>query len=208
MEIQLVAYAPRDAWGFCAMEGNTFVVRPPFRSSDLIQVSQSTVRMALRSPGFEECSMKFGNLAALVHFLKDEYLEMKKARKTDLPTREELRELLEDASDSILAGYLKKANLELVPRGRLDAAETIVDELMRLERVRQNPELANLCLEVLLECCRQRNSLPGLRHAISRDRQESWVEKFPAALMVYPIVSLISGQDSVCRRGRLLRVGE
>lgn len=58
----------------------------------------------------------------------------------------------------MLLKFLRKAQEELIPEGNLDAAESIALDSLELERVKNNPEMQRMAIEILEKCKRERKS--------------------------------------------------
>jgi tetratricopeptide (TPR) repeat protein len=152
MEIKIIAIAPNDGWGFIEKEEKIYLLHPPYTSSNLIEVSRKEVENAIHLHGFEVCDISLNGINEAVKFLKEKYIESKETQGIDLPSSKQLRELLKYATDDVLLEYLNKAKRELIPEGKLDAAESIASELKKLETVRKNPKMLEMIIETLEEC--------------------------------------------------------
>ena len=206
MGIKVIAIAPDDGWAFIIREDKVFLLRPPYGSSDHIEASEKDVENALRFHAFEECDFGFSNLKEAIEFLKDKYVEAMKNRGIDLPSSEELRELLKYATDDILLEYLEKAENELIPKRKLDAASSIALDIMRLGR--ENREINNMVISVLERCKSKRQGMKELATSIIEENQRrTWEEKFPNATDKISVEIMIDRRRSVCERGQLLAVG-
>jgi len=153
MEIKVIAIAPSDAWAFITKEDKMFLLRPPYTSSNhIIEVTERDIEKALHLHDFEECDYSFNNLKEAIKFLKDKYVEAMKNLGITMPSLDELKELLKYATDDILLEYLEEAENELIPKGKLDAASSIALDIMRLEKVREKPEIYNMAIGILEKC--------------------------------------------------------
>jgi hypothetical protein len=204
MEIKIIAIAPNDGWAFIVKEGKIFLLRPPYTSSNQIEVSRRVVENAIHLHGFEECDITLSSVNEVVRFLKEAYIELKKKQGVSLPSSEQLRELLKYATDDVLLEYLTKAKRELIPEGELDAAESIALELMKLEKVKKNPEMGELGLDILEKCNQERKRMKELAIGMSNNLKDTWAIRFPDAVGRYPIDSIIKRQKVISARGHLL----
>ena len=152
MKIKIIAIAPSDGWAFIIKEYKIFLLRPPYISSNQIEVSEKDVETAIHLHGFEECNFDFYSLHEVVEFLKTKYIESMKNQGIGLPSSEQLRELLKYAPDDVLLQYLKRAEEELIPEGKLDAAESIALELLKLDKVKENLEMHDMAEDILNKC--------------------------------------------------------
>ena len=207
MEIKIIAIAPNDGWGFIEKEEKIYLLHPPYTSSNLIEVSRKEVETAIHLHGFEECDISLNGINEAVKFLKEKYIESKETQGIDLPSSKRLRELLKYATDDVLLGYLNKAKRELIPEGKLDAAESIALELMKLEKVKNNPEIREMGIDILEKCSQGRKRVGELAIAISNNLKETWEERFSDVMERYPKEAIIKYQKSISARGQILPVG-
>jgi len=152
MKIKIIAIAPNDGWAFIIKEYKIFLLHPPYISSNQIEVSEKDVGTAIHLHGFEECNFDFNSLHEVIEFLKTKYIESMKKQGIGLPSSEQLRELLKYAPDDVLLQYLKRAEEELIPEGKLDAAESIALELLKLDKVKDNLEMHDMAADILDKC--------------------------------------------------------
>ncbi len=208
MEIKVIAIAPNDGWAFIIQEDKIFLLRPPYVASNQIEVSEKDVENALHLHGFEECNLDFNSLREVVEFLKNKYIESMKNQGTGLPSSEQLRELLKYAPDDVLLQYLKRAEEELIPEGKLNAAESIALELMKLDNVKENHEMYKMAMGVLEKSKRQKREMEELAIAkIEENQRKTWKDRFPNAMGKYSVEFMINYRKSICRRGQLLPLG-
>lgn len=189
MKTKIIAIAANDGWAFIVKEDRIFLLRPPYVSSNQIEVSEGVVENAIHLYGFEECAITLSSMNEVVRFLKEKYIESKRIQGIDLPSSEQIRELLKYATDDVLIEYLNKAKTELIPEGKLDAAESIALELMKLERVKNNPEMQEKAIHILEKCSQWRRNLKELAIEESNRQQDIWKQKFPDVVDLYPIES-------------------
>ncbi len=208
MKIKIIAIAPNDGWGFVEKEEKLFLLRPPYISSDQIEVSIKDLSKAIHSYGFEECAISLNSINEVVKFLKETYIESKEKQGISLPSSEQLRELLKYATDEVLLEYLKRAKRELIPEGKLDAAESIASELKKLETVRKNPKMLEMIIETLEECNKERKRMEeGFTREISNNLEETWKDKFPDIVGTYSPEVILKHQKQIAVRGQILPVG-
>ncbi len=177
MKIKIIAIAPNDGVGFVEKEGKIFLLRPPYTSSSQIEVSRKVVENAIYSYGFEECDIALNSISNVVKYLKKTYIKSMKKQGIGLPSLEQLKELLKYATDDVLLKYLKRAKNELIPEGRLDAAESIVLDLMKLEKVQHNPEMQKMGIDILEKCNQER--IKRIKRLVE---EETWEKNFRLAL--------------------------
>lgn len=156
MKVRAIAIAPHDGWAFIVKEEKIFLLRPPYVPSDLDEVSEKVVENAVGTYGFEECDITFDSIDEVIRFLKDQFVKSRKDLGIEVPSSKELRKLLEYASDNVLLEYLRRAEEELIPERKLRAAESIASDLMKLEQVRNSPEMKRMATRILEKCKKDR----------------------------------------------------
>jgi len=174
MKIKMIAIAPYDGWAFIIKEERLYLLRPPYRSKDLLEVEEKDLENAIYKYGFQECDQAFNNLAEIIGFLDEKYIEAMKKRGIALPDKEQLKELLEYATEEILTGYLEKAEREFIPQRNLDAAESIALALLPLKQVKRNEDISQRTINMLKRCREERNKLN-----IIIEKQDKGLSKFP-----------------------------
>ena len=202
-----MATAPKDGWGFIEKEEKLFLLRPPYTTSDQIEVTIKDLSKAIHSYGFEECAISRNSINETVKFLKDAYIKTKKTQGIELPSFEKLREGLKYATDDVLLEYLKRAKRELIPEGKLDAAESIVIDLMKLERVMTNPEMQKMAIDILENCKEEREKLRELENLIRDNQEETWKDRFLGVVSTYPIDAIRRRQRNITKEGQILPLG-
>lgn len=208
MKVKVIVIAPNDGWAFIAKEEKIFLLRPPYISSNQIEVSKKTVENAIHLHGFEECDFTFSGMNELVRFLKEEYIKSKENQGINLPSSKQLKELLKYATDDVLLEYLSRAQRELIPEGKLDAAESIAVELMKLDRVRGNPEMLEQAIYILEKYRQEAERREKLTTEISNNIKKTWGTRFRWAAGRYSVASMIGHQKLVSTRRQLLPIGK
>ncbi|MEA3281874.1 MAG: hypothetical protein U9Q68_04830 [Euryarchaeota archaeon] len=79
MKFKIIAAAPDDGWGFVSEEEKIFLLRPPYTSSDEIEVSMKVVENAIHIRGFEECDITLDTINEVVRSQGDVYRIEKEA---------------------------------------------------------------------------------------------------------------------------------
>ena len=148
-EIKIIAIDLDNGWEFISKDGKTFLLRPPYTHSNQIEVSREFVENAIHSQGFEECDIPIVDINDAIEYLKQEYIESKENQGIDLPSSEQLAELLKYADDIVLFDWLNRIKRELIPEGKLDTAGFIVSELAKLEQVKSNPEMWRMAMGII-----------------------------------------------------------
>jgi hypothetical protein len=148
-ELKIVALAPYDGWAFVRENDNLFLLRPPYTVSSRDRCSPKELAEAVSKHGFNSVDRSFGSYSELIQFVKDEYIKANKDNGKVVPTVEELKELLNYASEDVLLGFLEKAEKELLPEGKIEAAESLILDLMKLDKVIKNKNLFAQALNVI-----------------------------------------------------------
>ena len=209
MGIEVIAIAPNDGWAFIKKEDSKiFLLRPPYTSSDQIKASEKDLENAIHLHGFEECDHSFSNIKEVIRFLKDKYVEAMKNLGIELPSLDDLKELLKYASDDILLEFLEKAERDLIPRGKLDVAISIALDIMKLEKARVNRKICNMAVAIIEECNQKKREKEELSETLVEESQrETWEDRFPNAVNKYSVEHIIYYKRSVCTSRQLLRLG-
>ncbi len=86
----------------------------------------------------------------MIQFLKDKYVKSLKNSGIDLPSSDQLKELLKYATDDILIKYLEKADKELIPKGRFDIANSMALDIFNLRR--ENTKISYMAMDIVKKC--------------------------------------------------------
>ncbi len=206
MEIKVIAIAPNDGWAFIKTAEGISLLRPPYVSSNQIEVTQSDVEKALHLHGFEECDSSFDNVREVIGFLKDKYVESMKNSGIELPSSDKLRESLKYASNDALLRFLERAEKELIPRGKCKAARSIALDIMKLEKAMSNLEIRSMVVSVLEKCDQEEGEMEKLLQRTG-DQQETLGDKFSNAVNKYSKAPIIDLMESIRKRGQILHIG-
>lgn len=207
MKIEVIAAAPYDGWAFIVKEEKIFLLRPPYISSNLSEVSEDVVAKAVSAYGFVGCDAVFDNINEVIRFLKDQLVKSRKDLGFEVPSSEELKELLKYFDDDVLFKYLRRAQVDLIPERNFEAAESIALEIMKLERVETNPEMRRMAIEILERCKQERKKLEALEGEIANNAEETWKDRFPRAVKKYTARLIVEYHKSIQKRGQLLPIG-
>jgi len=206
MKIKIIAAAPDDGWGFVSEDEKIFLLRPPYTSSDKIEVSMKVVESAIHIRGFEEYDTTLDTINEVVRSLKEMYIESKRKQGIDPPSSEKLKEFLKYATDDMLLEYLNRANDELIPEGKLDAAEAVASDLLELENVRNNTVMLSMGLDILKKCKEGREGLEKLVFDASTISQETWADRFPNAVGKYSLHPIAERQKRISLSGQIMQI--
>jgi hypothetical protein len=206
MEIRLIAISRIDGWAFFTKEGKMFLMRPPYLSSNTSEIPEGNVEMAVKSFGFEKMEVSFENVSRLVEYVEKAYLdsfnEFAKNLGIELPSSAELKDILKQASESVLSEYLDKAKNELVPQGYIDAAASLVFDLLELEKVQNNLEMLKKATGILTAWHNKYTQ----REVIMYEKLiDTWDSRFPYAFKRFSKEKIIELQNAISKRGQLWR---
>ncbi len=205
MGVEIIAISPDDGRAFVVADGKIFLVRPPYTSSSIIEVSQKVVANAIHSYGFAECNLPFDGISEAVKFIKAKYIELKQQQDIELPSLEGLKDLLEPASDDILLNYVKTTESELISKEKHDAAESIAIELLNLENIKNNPELNEKVIAIIEKCHQIRMQKKAAFFAILAEQTREIINSnYPTLMERYSPDDIIRLQEDVLERGQLL----
>ena len=204
MTFKIIAAALNDGWGFVLEEETIFLLRPPYTSSDKIEVSMKVVENAIHIRGFEEYDITLDTINEVVRSLKEMYIESKRRQGIDPPSSEKLKEFLKYATDDVLLGYLNRANDELIPERKLDAAEAIALDMLDLENVRNNTDMSRIATDILKKCRQEREGLEKLVFDASTSSQETLTDRFPNAVNTYSEPHIVEYQKRISSSGQMM----
>lgn len=165
-ELKIVALAPQDGWAFVRENENLYLLRPPYTASGKIDCTAKEVEEAILKYGFFSVDHPFSHYSELIRFIKDEYVRTNKENGIDTPTTDELKELLRYASEDVLSGFLNRAETELIPGGKIEAAESLALDIMKLDKVVGNKKLHDHAVSIIDKC------------AASRKKKREWETRF------------------------------
>jgi hypothetical protein len=202
-KIKVVALAPRDGWAFIEDNGDLFLLRPPYTVSSKIQCTKNELEEAVLKHGFHSVDYPFKNYSEAIRFIKDEHVKSNKERGAAAPTMEELKELLDYASEDVLLGFLGKAEKELIPEGKIEAAESLALDLMKLDKLIENKKLLDYALNIIYKCADLRKK----RKEWEIKFQEKWLnEKFGNIVRKYSEERIIERIRSTQQKGVLFPI--
>lgn len=204
MKIRIIAMAQEDGWGIIKKDEQMFILRPPYKNSDLMEVSTKEFEKAISLYGFEECDIPLGSINEVITLLKGNYVEaMEKIGVGKLPSNQ-LREMLKYATEDILKEFLDRAQKDLIPSGKFDAAESIAFELMKIETVSKNSELLKMAVNVLEKCTQIKKERQSLAIMTTTNDNESWQNKFSSTIRKYSLKDIKTLAQIISTRGKIL----
>jgi len=202
-EIKIIALAPHDGWAFVEENEDLFLLRPPYTVSSKIQCTAKELEEAVVKHGYHSVNYPFKNYSELIQFIKNEYIRAKKDSGTTTPTMEELKELLDYASEDVLLRFLEKADKELIPEGKIEAAESLALDLMKLDKLIENKKLFDHALNIIYKC----SDLRKKRNAWEIKLQEkSLKKKFINIVGKYSVEPIIERIRATQQKGVLFPI--
>lgn len=202
-KIKIVALAPNDGWAFIEENEDIFLLRPPYTVSSKVRCTAKELEEAVLKHGFHSVDYPFRNYSELIQFIKDEYVKVNKEIGKTVPEMEELKELLDYASEDVLLRFLEKAENELISEGKIEAAELLALDLMKLDKVIENKKLFDHALNIIYKCANLRKK----KKAWERKFQENWLkEKFINIVGKYSEERIIERIRATQRNGVLFPI--
>jgi hypothetical protein len=198
--LRLLALSPEDGWAFVALEtGEIRRLRPPYRQTDAIPVSNDAIGVAVTGHGFSATEQDFPDWASLINYLRSE-ISAAIERRGGLISLDEIRSgLLETAPANVIEGFLDRVENEFLPKRLYAEASNLLTNLLATKQIESSKDLYNRTLSLLLRTERERN-----RTTIAmRDLALEGVvtdERFPHAANRYGTDELRSYCDEMRRR--------
>ncbi|WP_437649094.1 hypothetical protein [Sorangium sp. So ce362] len=155
--ISVLALDRNDGWVFAREGERILLLRPPYRLSDAITVSEVVVQRAVTQYAYVACNRDFPAWTDVVAFAREEVAQSRKAEGRTLPEEGVGRALLRNAPASTIERFLERIRSELLPRSEFNAAERILAALqIESLRLRESPELSRRVAELLADVLKRR----------------------------------------------------
>jgi hypothetical protein len=199
--IQLKAISPADGWAYVEAHGSTWLVRPPYRASRRLQVSDEDVQRGVVAHGFSAAEDVFENWEELIGFLNTKVAEARAVQNADA-TEDVEQELLDLAPVEVLAGFLGRVESELIPNAEYGHAEDLLLGLLRTRVVGQTDALRERAVR-LLRTVTERKTARLRIFAWPRKQVE---ETFPFAFREHRFEEVIRYANDVSDRHHLLQL--
>jgi hypothetical protein len=211
--ISLLAAAFEDGWAF-AREGYTiYLVRPPYRARDRVEVNEAAVERAIRAHGFAPELLPFQDWDALVSFLRERIVSTSRARAEKAEETKAAARLLKNATPAVLEGYLDRIEHELLPSLEIDAALRLLTAMSGLEVVAAAPALRDRTASLLARVVERMDEARAARasavlvSALISEDPAKIARSFPLAAERYGS-GLLPFIRAVRERGSLMAIGE
>ena len=201
--VKIIAIAPTSVWAFIENDGKIYLLQPPY--FDQIEVTERDIEKVLQLYTFVECDKDFADLGEAIELLETKYVELLEKRGIENPSTEELKELLNYADDEILLEYLQRAKDELIPDGDFDTAETVVADIMELERV--DIKINKIAADVLREIQKKREEIiNSMLDKVPHKQSLNWQTKFPNTNDKYSRKGMEKFSLQISQEGQLFEV--
>jgi hypothetical protein len=149
--IELVAAALSDGWAIVREANHLFLLKPPFQTSDLRELRQLDVQIAIEKHGFALQQTTFAGWRELVSFVSAQYGDAVEQRRLLLGAADE--ELSWDALPLIVvAEMLDRVKTDLIDIGETSTANKILVHLLSNDALRQDVDLFRRCQDLLKVC--------------------------------------------------------
>lgn len=211
--ISLLAAAFEDGWAFVRQGYTIFLVRPPYRRRDLVEVNEATVERAIHAHGFQAELLPFDDWGALIDFLRERLVASASERAERAGETKAAARMLRHASTAVLDGYLDRIERELIPALELDAALRLLTAMSGLEKVASEPALRDRHARLLERVVERMDEARGARASAAlvanllADDPAKMAKSFPLAAERYGS-ALLPYIRSVRERGSLMAIGE
>jgi hypothetical protein len=202
--LEVIATAKEDGWAFVKKDEQVFLVKPPYRASNLIPVSEDVIPKAVTSQGFHWIHQEFNDWEGVVASLRAGLKEAHDAVLGHVADADLQRELLEDAPMDILEGYLRRTEEELLPNHEWRAATTVLTVLLKLDSIRNNPDLFRHTVSLLEQASAEISKLNVERTKLTA---EGIVGRFPAAAKRYSVGPVVEYMQKVAQAHQVFAVG-
>lgn len=199
---KLVAAAPEDGWAFVERDKQLVIIRPPYLKSTLASVPEGAVERAIKHHGFIEQEQSFADWESLISHLREQYLAIRREQGSKVPSLEEIRSLLHLAPDYLLAQFLDRVELELLPQKEYEPAIKLLTYLLGVDAVKKDSDLYHRTVQFLRKAQEAMRNDAERKLKFIRDEAEVW-HRFPQALGTYGVEAVRDLAASVSRNGHI-----
>jgi hypothetical protein len=174
--VEIIALSLDNEWAFVKHDNKILLFRPPYLSSNQMEVNEKVVDNALQLNIFKEYKHSFNSMREAIDFLQDQYIELAKKLGVNEPSQDDLKDFLNYASDEDLIDYLKRAKNEFIPKGSYDIAETIAIDMLGL--MRENKDIKNMAIDILEEVLKVREDKKRIMQMVDEEMQMKWKARY------------------------------
>ncbi|MBF0345588.1 MAG: hypothetical protein HQL06_15340 [Nitrospirae bacterium] len=165
MAIRIKAMVLEDKWVYVERDGSFYLLRPPLDYENPIPSTEGHIAKAVAFYGFTPAddnvgSKSFDSFEDVISFVTKLYVDLKKSQGAKPPTKKDLRKILKYATDAELRMCLKRVREKLIPHGSFDGAEAIVQDILMLDKIINNPELYKMAQDIQGDISRKRAAYP------------------------------------------------
>ena len=193
--VEIVALSLDNEWAFVKHDSKIFLFRPPYLSSNQMEVNEKVVDNALQLKIFKEYKHSFNNMREAIDFLQDQYIELAKKLGVNVPSVDDLKKFLNYTSDEDLMDYLKRAKNEFIPKGNFDIAETIAIDMLGL--MRENKDINNMAMDILQEILKVREDKKKIIQMAVEERQMKWKARYSNTFGKFSLESVFKRAEKV-----------
>jgi hypothetical protein len=204
--LKLLASAPGDGWAFIKKDQRVVVIRPPYQQWTLTAVPEGTVEKALQHHGFVAQDRTFADWDSLIAHLREQFLAVRRDQGLKVPDTEELRSILHLAPAYLLAAFLDRVEMELLPQREWESAMELLTYLLGVEAVKTDSDLYNRTVQLLHESQRAKN-IEELWRLKIKQVEDDFRRKFPQVLRTYGIEAVQGLAETISRRGQVFAFG-
>lgn len=199
--LELLAVSFTDGWAFVRKDDRLLLLRPPYRTSNLLVVDESVLKRSIAEYGFEAASQEFDDWPALLALMRNELSRVHSSLLGNMTEAAVMAELLRDATQTVIEEYLDRIRTDLIPRHRWIIALDLLRLLVRAEAVKVHPQLLGHVVD-LMEICATGVSGSNPERIID-DQQLS--RQFPNIAPELPSIMLYARR--IAERHQILSIG-
>lgn len=122
-------------------DGIIYFVSPPYRLDNRPDVDENVVENAVNKHGFVSSKKQFQDWPSVILYLKAKFRDTWENRKFELTKSEALRQIIQEASEDTIEGYLDRIENEFIPQRNLEHALNVLLDICFAKATQSNPEL-------------------------------------------------------------------
>ena len=154
--IEIVAVSHEDGWAYVRVEGDLYLIHPPYHNSGAIPADEDAVEKAVGTLGFSISELKFQSWHELASFLHDGVAEARRQRGRDVAEAAPGREFLRLAPVEDLSHFLDCVEGELIPQRKLEHAENVLLAMLNTPEVQEHRNLMARAAQLMRAVCDHR----------------------------------------------------
>jgi hypothetical protein len=149
MDIILEAFSPFDAVAIIRTKQCLRLCRPPYKQINAIELPESAIEDAVLNHDFHASGASFDSWAAVIDFLKQQLMAYRESCGRSVTETLNNLEMLDVAPLTVLQGFLKKVENELIPQRQYAHAKNFLLALLKSNATKENPELITQATNLL-----------------------------------------------------------